>query len=31
MLYNGNSDNIPALPKGLYIVKAAATTTKIAL
>lgn len=31
MLYNGNSDNIPALSKGLYIVKAAATTTKISL
>lgn len=31
LLYNGNSDNIPALPKGLYIVKAAATTTKISL
>lgn len=31
MLYNGNSDNIPALTKGLYIVKAAATTTKISL
>ena len=31
MLYNGLSDNIPALPKGLYIVKAAATTDKISL
>ena len=31
MLYNGNSDNIPAIPKGLYIVKAAATTAKISL
>lgn len=31
MLYNGNSDNIPAFPKGLYIVKAAATTVKISL
>lgn len=31
MIYNGISDRIPALPKGLYIVNAAGTATKVSI